>query len=492
MAPRLQYFVPQGHEDALRKAELSFTPAIAETADRDGPPFRLPGFIITSGEKRATRALDALDLKAFIECRVGNQLYHLVVGSTESEALTSAAYSRKNESDVAWTFMQDYLVNAVMDFSSWITRPVDLRIMKGEIVNPVHGTGRMLVVVNGRPPGEPIEVIHEKLCEVTLGGLEYTTEYSAGIGEVVRYKDTIIGQIVGDTLYVFLDLSDPMLFVVGIRGANVRLFERMLAVVWNQYLARIPPAPPVSSSSAELSSAVITWTDDVYRGSEAIIDARKQELLAAEEAYRDAMLSYRVSLAALSATQSFRDRTVEYLGTTEDQQRAWDELAADPLVSSIAIVDKGINLTTTPIVFAHDGKRHPLGSFVLRLTFKGHLYIWCLNSPHPKQVPHPHVGATGELCFGNAALTVAHLADIERNFPKVFRLTLELLTDGYDETTTRHPIREWPEEKAYESDHEPLPPGRALRSGTGSSRDADRRGLGGKLGSVPACEGGSD
>lgn len=447
MAPRVKYFVPQGHEEALRAAELSFTTAVAETADRDGPPFKLPGVIITSPLSVTKAALKKLDFQDYEDCRIGNQLYRLAVGHIDSEARISGAYGKKMAKDHDWAFLETYMANAVTDFGTWINRPVDLNIVKGEVVVPVKDTGRMLVVVDGRPPGEPVETTIKKMCGIELETLAYTTEYTAGVGELVYDGDTIIGQIVDDTFYLFLTLSDAILLLVGIRGANVRLFERMLAVVWNTYLARTPRTAPTSSSPDELREAVITWSADAFSSIGTLIEDRRAALETIEAQYRQALIEYRASVVLLSSIQAFPDKIYEYLGDEQMQRSAWEELAAHPYVRSIGIVDKGINLETIPITLVHGGTRYPLGSFVLRLTTNGSLYVWCLDSPHPRRIPHPHIGESGQLCYGNMALTIQHLAEVERDFPRIFHQALELLTEGYDPTTTHHPIHEWPEER---------------------------------------------
>lgn len=447
MAPRVKYFVPQGHEEALRAEGLSFTPAVAETADRDGPPFRLPGVIITSPLSMTKAALKKLEFNDFEDCRIGNQLYRLSVGHIDSEARISGAYGDKIEKDHDWAYMEHYLSEAVTSFGTWINRPVDLNIVRGETVVPVKDTGRMLVVVDGRPPGEPVETTIKKMCGIELETLAYTTEYTAGVGELVYDGNTIIGQIVDDTFYLFLTLSDAILLLVGIRGANVRLFERMLAVAWNTYQERAPSAAPTVSSPDELREAVILWSADRYSNIATLIEDRRKALEIIEAQYRQALVEYRTAVVALSSIQAFPDKLHEYLGDTQTQRNAWEALAAHPHVHSVGIVDKGINLETTPITLTYDGKRYPLGSFVLRLTTDGELYVWCLDSSHPRRIPHPHIGESGQLCYGNMALTILHLAEVERDFPRIFQYALELLTEGYDPTTTHHPIHEWPEEK---------------------------------------------
>jgi hypothetical protein len=445
MASKATYFVPQGYEEELRAAGLSFTPAIAETADRDGPPFRLPGVIITNAEARAKRALADLKFEDFIECRVGNQIYRLAVRHKESFALVNEQYSRSAE--MQWT--ETYLTEAVLDFASWINQDVDFHIaLPGEVVPP-RTEGSILVVMSGRPPGEPAKTAIAKMCDVDLESAEYTAEYSLGIGHLVRDHETVIGQIVGKTFYIFLDISPGILPLVGIRGANIRLFERMLAVVWNAYLEGLPARSLPDSSPEELRDAVITSAVQLYEDANSILQAAEDALREVTLLYRKHLVEYQAAQAIVEGINAFPRLHEQYLGDVTEQHAAWERLRAHPCVKALGIVDEGINLITHPLVLTYEGRRHPLGSFTLRITTHGDLYVWCLDSPHPKRVVHPHVMNDGTMCFGNIALTMERLGTLERNFPKMFQLALELLTEGYDPTTTRHPLAEWPEEKAH-------------------------------------------
>jgi hypothetical protein len=287
----------------------------------------------------------------------------------------------------------------------------------------------------------------ERACEVDLGSLSYTTRYTAGVGELVRDGNTIVGQIVGNTFYVFLRLSEDIFPVLGIRGGGVRLYERILALIWNQYRGPLPPPQFPESTSDELRDAVATWAPKALAQAE-------ENTKRAEDALREAEAQYRKRLSDLVASRvvedglrAFPSRVVEYLGDDDAQRQAWEELRAHPSFVSISVVEGGINLVTKPLALTYDGRRYPLGSFVLRLNVSGDLFVWCSNSPHPQRVPHPHISAAGDMCYGNMALTIERTAFVERNFPKVFRLALELLTEGYDPKTTITPITEWPEER---------------------------------------------
>ena len=124
----------------------------------------------------------------------------------------------------------------------------------------------------------------------------------------------------------------------------------------------------------------------------------------------------------------------------------WRRIRGNPHVAGVALVGKGIHLTTKPVSISSNGTLYSVGRFVIRISKSGAFFIWNLDRLHPEGVPHPHISREGTPCLGNASSAI-HSAFAEYRYADGVDYLLKWLTEGYEEKLALHKATEWPEVK---------------------------------------------
>ena len=131
--------------------------------------------------------------------------------------------------------------------------------------------------------------------------------------------------------------------------------------------------------------------------------------------------------------------------TRNDSNIDWERLRANPLIKSFGLQSGGLHIITESIVYSYDGKCYRLGSYIIRISGIGAVSVWAKESAHPRGIPHPHIGWSGDPCFGNISKALYRASTGGRTVDAV-EFVLRWLTEGYDPLLAEESIHAWPEE----------------------------------------------
>lgn len=107
-----------------------------------------------------------------------------------------------------------------------------------------------------------------------------------------------------------------------------------------------------------------------------------------------------------------------------EQARKMNKLVEDGLFFKFKVRHGFLVGLTSEIVIEHEGKKHPLGRFMISIDKDGKVKMESENRPHPA---HPHLRAEGGFCLGNIGNDVPKLIGMER-YAMAFTILHEFLS----------------------------------------------------------------
>lgn len=300
------------------------------------------------------------------------------------------------------------------------------------------------IVIGASPPGDiAIEQIGA-MCGVRLTelGKAYSLPtYAKGYGRVVKDRfDVTVGQVVGTTLYLFLQTNTKEL-VDQLTEKGGALVRKCLELVWREYVEHEvdEPAQKPFTTVDECAVPLDLWDMSLDDDFNKWLNDERKKVEAALDAYNQALRDFRFAKRNLVGMQAHRKAETD--AEVNERKALWQQLLDDPRVASISLVDEGYQLITTPILDAGTGRL--LNRYGMRMNEDRRICVWSIDSPHPDRVPHPHISSCGVKCFGNVGPLIEDVL-IARNIPSGFLLALDWLEDGYDPDLADSKIEEWP------------------------------------------------
>lgn len=294
------------------------------------------------------------------------------------------------------------------------------------------------------PPGERGEHYRERIFDLLIDKdckALLTWKGVPGRGELISDGKHDVAQMIGNNWYILFGV----MFALN-QHTTLNILEKTLAAIWNRRRDLRKGARPndtaVSLNRRGFISSVTDWLSvqqnhaaEVLRSQERTIELRRRELAKLERECAD--------LRIISEDLKNGKRIKKAIGSLSAE---WRRIRSNPYITGVALVGKGINLTTKPISISSNGKLYPIGRFVIRLAKSGSFFIWNLDRLHPGGVPHPHISKEGTPCLGNAGSAVTS-AFAEYRYADGVEYLLKWLVDGYDEKLALHKATEWPEAK---------------------------------------------
>jgi hypothetical protein len=452
----ISYFLPCGLKSALEHTTAEPLTVTEEIAEIDG--FKIPGFAL-SGKTE--------DLHAFVTSATLNFGLHVInkaLGKQTIFARDMILTGKELRTRLAADSMvmvppelgrRDFFrrLGFMDDLQATLSRLSDYSGL--QILFDVRESGfapafprghRMLhVVLGASAPGEVVPFEASSMCgtHLTNDGSVVTLENGASFGSgfmASTEKDEVVGQVVGNTLYVFVPLAVQFERVVREQD-GLGLFKKALRHVWNAYVANHEEKElaPVSQV-AEYTDLMGDWLDFFPSIKRGMIDTAERKARELHAAYLQKLQYVQILKAELGSAVALRNHHDRSKSESE-----WERLTSNPLLKNIGILHRGLQAVTHPIICEYDGRRYSLGSYIIRLSQDGSVAVWAEKSLHPSGYPHPHIGWSGKACFGNISIAI-DLAAIERRQADAIELVLRWLTEGYDPKLAEIPINEWPEE----------------------------------------------
>ncbi|MDR3571543.1 MAG: hypothetical protein P4L81_05110 [Candidatus Pacebacteria bacterium] len=301
------------------------------------------------------------------------------------------------------------------------------------------------VILGAVPPGSSGYVLRDKHPETGESFIMQNVAQTRvkgpapGWGHIVNAKDgKPIAQIIGRNFYLFIPSEGIGMNLLSTEeGAG--LFELALRLAWNTYIAGVT-AP---------EEKVIENQDDVKRYLALIGSIEPGDLMAKKIALEDEIenlrKSYQKKLNLLRHLNTLSIDSMRRARKLLENIEPWQPVLSHPLLDQMSVVAQALHVRTKPLVY--DG--HHLGAYVIRfdcnpLTEHWKVTIYCAGeSLHPNSIPHPHIGMSGSICFGNVGLILDE-ALVEQRIPDAVLLCLRWLADGYDESVARYKLSEWP------------------------------------------------
>ncbi|MES2931442.1 MAG: hypothetical protein V4682_01945 [Patescibacteria group bacterium] len=447
MTDSIGYFVPGMYAQALRDAGLTLVPGTTKNIEGDHGHFVIDGFLIRGRSRKLESILKELGLE-----KRG-------LGFFNWTSRCCYIYGPDPVVAIQWNYLlahdpvqhhalREAIERSIEQLSSLTGKRVALHMPEDRIFAPFRHTEKAVNIVLGAfPPGKSETSTIATLAMRTESQYFIRDRPTIGYGTVVRNADGIaIGQIVHDTLYLFLSLNEGTL--KHFPDAALRVYRDMIATCWKAYLERgEEKADEPVTDPALLVEATASWTDVGEKELDGMIKDHEEKVREAEKAYHTALAELKMwQITKIGARRYIENNIAAH--SHPEWIASWQTVLDHPLTDSIIVKDLGLHLTTKPVVLEHEGVRYPLGSFTMRADGAGMISIWCNDSRHPERVPHPHISAFGSVCYGNLSLLVQEEIFMRRNYPQALRYLLDWIQEGYDPNTTTTPLTEWPPEVA--------------------------------------------
>ena len=316
--------------------------------------------------------------------------------------------------------------------------PVMLQRRKGA----VYPAASIHVVVGSSPMGDSITYEGEKACGISFSPDGEASSFpgaTRGRGYRVNDSDdTCIGQVVGDSLFLFA----PVRLKETIKTFTTHgdLFKKMLSCAWNAQLTAAARSELVLPISDPLGyQAVLSMMDKLLPR---VIEKRLTETDRHIETLR------RRYARLLSDRQQFRVMqrgfvANPYFGPIEERTKAWKVLQSIEEFSEYTWRENGLQIQTQPIVHEYEGKQYVLGIYGVRMELEGRVTLWCEHSFHPKGAAHPHISKQGVVCFGNIDFALREAA-AEGRLSDAALLLAQWFRSGYEPHFADVKIEEWP------------------------------------------------
>lgn len=320
-----------------------------------------------------------------------------------------------------------------MDFGCLVGADILLWFGEGvvripDIVKPYYFT----FVFGVSPPGETTYQDLSRCFDIRLSdddALIRCPGPTRGYG-VVLYDTAkeAVAQIVGTTIYIFPPVVESF------ANADDTLLKCIMTAVWEAYTR---PSEPDTTEPRSIEDTVASWIDVSRTHAQRELHAVDQAIHELEEKLRMLYLSRRFTLQQMRHTNADK---AEMMQTVVGVDR---KLTEHLHLSSVRVIDGGIQAETHPLLCEHTDGLHAIGRFCIRLSIRGRVSVWSIDTPHPNRIAHPHLGKNGTPCFGNMSVSIQEAA-MMWDVALVMDLVIRWLTEGYDPSLADTPIEEWP------------------------------------------------
>jgi hypothetical protein len=293
-------------------------------------------------------------------------------------------------------------------------------------------------VIGASPYGDAKTYNENTLYEMRLTGRGTSVSYPGptnGRGVLVSDDDRTHGQIVDETMYIFLPSRSGDI----IRSFQL-LFDRCAAPLILAYTEGMSGYAVAATKKAFSQHLLTLQEKESTRVTQHIksLDERIQEV----EAWLSDLLQEKRTMVKLLQADFYA--TTYY--TDETTHELWQALQAHPLVARVCVVKECIQLYTREISMLDvEGVCRKIGKYCISYSrVEPDVKVWAVYSYHPQGVPHPHISKEGAVCFGNITAELRSIVHEKMQALSVFQLVLQWLTEGYDPTLALHKIEEWP------------------------------------------------
>lgn len=367
------------------------------------------------------------------DARVTIHLPDLVIGATGESPDEHRNVSRTVE-----------MYRPLLEICSRLTgRKIHFHGNRNQIVVPYPIEDEIIhLVPNATPPGERGT---QWLQFAFDGRIQKDQEWvschrpTRGRGVVVTDTDkNAVVQIVGRTIYTLF----PIVSLYHGRESQ-RIFAEILRASTN-HLARepngyVPDVPTARVRLKDVLSAFTSHAEDTPRHWKTSLENAEREIGLAQDRLRH-WVAVRAEITALKEGYENSERFKRTLARLPEDCR---RLLAHPLVERVFGHDGGLHLKTKLLVATHEDRRYALGRFHLRIGIDNKISVWCVESRHPKGIPHPHLLENGVPCFGTATDAILE-AGADMRFKDCFLAVIRWLAEGYTPEIGGVAIDEWP------------------------------------------------
>lgn len=307
---------------------------------------------------------------------------------------------------------------------------------------PRDDVDTITVVLGGLPPGESGTLWAETVVGIRLDQDQRTQikvpGYAKGYGKVVRDEDNCaVAQLVGSTIYLFLPTSAEKLYLLA--GHEIDLFAKALQVAL-EALPSFQTAPHLPVLDGENVVARSKHISGFYnQRADKKISAVYERINALKKEMNELFTSLRL-------LQSRRASFPEvYTPNDDDVMAEWTKLEQHPLFDYAEwSLDNCLHIHTKDVLMdSGNGEMRNVGRFVIRVAVFEGVWVWSKYLTHPKRIPHPHIGQSGSVCFGNITQEVERLI-VYGTEAEISLLVLDWLGEGYDAGLADTKLEEWP------------------------------------------------
>lgn len=439
-----EYFLP---EPLRRFTSASLLRGIAQkkaVVEHDG--FKVRGVLLSGARPLLRKFAQRTNLARGLIGRLGDRLVP-ILGNGGSVVLTVSKTHAlsKAPADIAHVTSVAEILSCLSGLEVQLSIPDVSRTppLSGVRLNgSCYPHARIHVVLGASPTGETITYEGARACGVPFyddGRLVSFPGATRGRGRrVYDQEDCCIGQIVGDSIFLFAPAHvEEIAKVFTTRG---ELFKKMLACAWNAQLETPKKdLPELPITDKKQFKAVLQIVDDTVPGlfarRLAKVDARLHEL---QQTYAG-LVAERHRLRVMQV----RLQAEPHYGAQKERVKAWDVLRRIPEYESFTWREDALQIRTRPIVAEHEGKRYLLGTYGARIETEGRVSLWCETSFHPKGHAHPHISKEHVVCFGNIDFELREAA-AEGRFADAGLLLVEWFRRGYEPHLADFKIEEWP------------------------------------------------
>ncbi len=455
MADELRYFLPEALKSALEHETAKLLKVSKETIEIDG--FKIAGFALSGSLEELSAFITTATLDFGIH-KINTLMNLQTLKPREHVMSTKGAlvrlgvdpfvmYPEHLRSD--WSKLAP-LTDDMQKTLEWLSDYSGIQILfdvrGGGFASVYPRQDHMVhVVVGASPPGEVRKGKRASLCGIQFepdgSAVAYENVESYGSGTIVFSKEKEpIAQIVGKSIFVFVPME--MRYARVLRDQDgLGLFKKALRYAWNAYVE------DTETVSLQPIKNVREYTDLI----EELVDcfpSIKRAMIENEE--REARRLHAEYLSRMQYVQILKSDLREGVALLAEYDKKkcaaeFKTLRSNKLLKVVGILKGGLQVVTHPIVYQHEGKRYRLGTYVIRISKVGQVSVWAESTSHPSGCPHPHIGLSGNPCFGNISIAIDRAA-IEHRIVDTIDLVLRWLTEGYDPKLADTPITEWPEE----------------------------------------------
>ncbi len=307
--------------------------------------------------------------------------------------------------------------------------------------------GWISIVAAGTPPGD---IAYESVpsrynVDITQqeGRRVDVLTGTKGYGNIVvnGYREKV-GQIVGKTLYIFLPENGR---VSALQQDSGDLLRKTLRDVWNAFQqlesGEVQHDAPPTLTREVLISEFGDWKRsliDSLQESQTQIDLQIERVDA--------------ELRRLLVHKRANQRVIDVLrakGAYEDTvSKRWSNeqtaaIRALEHVHQCSYILGAVQIETTELFVEHEGGIYRMGSYSIRISADGSIFVFQTRPAHPRGYIHPHVNSAAHPCLGNITQAVYDLV-LGGDYALAFKLIIDLLMDGYDHSVASVKITEWP------------------------------------------------